>query len=99
MKNPDIKSTVEHVADLARLRFPADKLDLFAAKVKAVISYVEQLSELDAAGIEPTSHAVETGSSLRADEAVSSQSAEGILAAVPESDGPFVQVPRVIESE
>lgn len=99
IKDQDIAAVVQKMAVLARMRFAESDLHRFAEKVQAVLSYVAQLNELDTTGIEPTSHAVETFGGLREDEVRPSLMCEPILAASPDRDGPFVQVPKVIDSE
>lgn len=98
-KDTDIKQIVEKMARLARLGFDPAQLDRFSDKARSVLSYVKQLDELDTSGIEPTSHAIEMESFLREDVAVSSGISDVILNAAPDRDGPFVQVPKVIDSE
>ncbi|MFA4873754.1 MAG: Asp-tRNA(Asn)/Glu-tRNA(Gln) amidotransferase subunit GatC [bacterium] len=98
-KASDIITVVEKTTSLARLRFEPSEFGRFAEKVEAVLSYVAQLNELGTSGIEPTSHAVEVGSALREDKAIRSGIDEKILSAAPARDGPYVQVPKVIDSE
>lgn len=95
----DLKTLIEKTARLARLEFAADELEKIAAKAKTVISYVEQLNELDTDGVLPTSHAVDTRSGLRDDRVAESKLALAVLNAAPKRDGGFVQVPKVIDSE
>ena len=99
MKDQEIATIVEKMARLARMRFAEADSGRFAEKVSAVLSYVQQLAELDTSGIEPTSHAVAATGNLREDAVVPSALSEAILSHSPERDGPFVQVPKVIDSE
>lgn len=91
----DIKKMVR----LANLKFSPDQMDKFSAKVKSVLAYVEELNELDTSGLEPTSHAVDSGAHLRDDLAAASGMAAEILAIAPARDGEFIKVPKVIDSE
>ncbi len=99
MKDQEIATIVEKMARLARMRFAEADSGRFAEKVRSVLSYVQQLQELDTSGIEPTSHAVLATGNLREDAVVPSAISETIIGASPERDGPFVQVPKVIDSE
>lgn len=98
-KKEDMSKLVERMASLARLRFDPEKLGDFAHKAEAVLSYIDQLSELDTSGIEPTSHAADFTTSLRKDTAVDSGIQDDILESAPAKDGTFVLVPRVLEGE
>ena len=95
----DIDAIVGKMSRLARLSFSPAEQARFAEKTRAVLSYVEQLRELDTDGILPTSHAVEAGTGLRDDAVLPSGIEEPLMAAAPACDGPFLQVPRVIDSE
>ena len=98
-KNADIGDVVKKMASLAKLKFDPSDLGRFTEKAKAVLSYIEQLNELDTSNIEPTSHAVEMNAHLRKDEVIGSNLQEKILDAAPSRDGKFIQVPKVLEGE
>lgn len=87
---------VRHVAKLARLAIPEDRLPDFTAKLESILTYVEQLKEVNVDGIEPTSHAIPITNVLRADVPTEPLSLEEVLKNAPESDGPFFKVPKVI---
>ncbi|MBN1283230.1 MAG: Asp-tRNA(Asn)/Glu-tRNA(Gln) amidotransferase subunit GatC [Proteobacteria bacterium] len=92
-------AAVEKTARLAKLAFDEAEMKRFVEKAASVLEYVEQLSELDTSGIEPTSHAVDFRPVLRQDEVRTFDDPDSTTADAPERDGPYVQVPRVIESE
>ncbi|MFH1830786.1 MAG: Asp-tRNA(Asn)/Glu-tRNA(Gln) amidotransferase subunit GatC [Pseudomonadota bacterium] len=96
-KNTDIGDDVKRMASLAKLKFDPSELGTYADKAKAVLSYVDQLNELDTSGIEPTSHAVEMQAHLRKDEVIRSDIQEEILDVAPARDGKFIQVPKIID--
>lgn len=98
-KKEDMGKLVEKMASLARLHFDAAKLGDFVRKAEAVLSYIDQLSELDTTGIDPTSHAADFTTELRKDAARDSGMQEDILESAPAKDGSFVLVPRVLEGE
>ena len=95
----DIEAIVKRTAELARLEFPKKDLAPLAQKARAVIAYVEQLSQLATKGIEPTSHAMEVGAGLREDVVAPSDLAERIINQAPARDEHFFQIPKVIEGE
>ena len=47
---------VKHVAHLARLAVTDDEAELFTKQLDAIITYAEQLDELDTTDVKPTSH-------------------------------------------
>jgi len=91
----DLHDTIKRMAKLAKLSFPEQDLDKYAAKAQAVLTYVEKLNELDTEGITPTFHAVENDSGsdrpLREDQVVRWRGSDEII------NSGFVRVPKVIE--
>jgi aspartyl-tRNA(Asn)/glutamyl-tRNA(Gln) amidotransferase subunit C len=81
---------VLHVARLARLKLDESEVEQMAQELSKVLDHVDRIRELDLDGVPPTSHVVEVGSVLRADEPRPSLPREEILAAAPEPvDGGF----------
>ena len=95
----DMGEVIRKMASLAKLRFDPKKLTAFTQKAEAVLSYVDQLSELDTSGIDPTSHAADLKTPLRKDEAKDSGVQDGIIENAPARNGEFFQVPRILEGE
>ena len=98
-KSQDVSAAMRRMAELAKMGFAPAEIERVVAKARSVLEYVEQLNEVDTDGVEPTSHAVDVGSNLRDDVAKPSGIESRIIEAAPEKDGPYVQVPKVIESE
>jgi aspartyl-tRNA(Asn)/glutamyl-tRNA(Gln) amidotransferase subunit C len=89
------REEVENVARLARLRFDEDELSRLQPELGRIIDYVQQLSELDLSGLEPTSHAVPLKNVFRADEPVAGLTREEAVGNGPQVErGQFV-VPRI----
>ena len=49
------KQDVQRIADLARLELTSEELELFTRQLGDILTYVEQIRELDTTGVEPTS--------------------------------------------
>ncbi|PIR20446.1 MAG: Asp-tRNA(Asn)/Glu-tRNA(Gln) amidotransferase GatCAB subunit C [Deltaproteobacteria bacterium CG11_big_fil_rev_8_21_14_0_20_47_16] len=90
------KKLIDHIAHLARLRFPEADLERYTQKAKHILEYVERLKAVNTEGIEPTAHAVDAVGFMRDDEAQAFDNREAILANAPERDGDFFQVPKVL---
>jgi aspartyl-tRNA(Asn)/glutamyl-tRNA(Gln) amidotransferase subunit C len=89
------REEVENVARLARLRFDEDELSRLQPELGRIIDYVQQLSELDLSGLEPTSHAVPLKNVFRADKPVAGLTREEAVGNGPQVErGQFV-VPRI----
>jgi len=91
------REEVEHVARLARLALDETEIVTLTGQMDAILGYVEQLNELDTAGIEPTSHAVPMENAFRSDRVTPSIGIERALANAPAQTGDCFKVPKVIE--
>ena len=95
---------VRHVASLANLELNADELPRMARDLDAVLSYIDQLNELDTACVLPMAQASEAlglvpdenGEELRRDDLRPSVDRQFVMAEAPETDGRFFKVPKVI---
>ncbi len=88
---------VRNVANLAHLELSEAEIESLAVDMGKILSYVEQLAELDTKGVEPTSQVVAMDTPFRADEVTSSPAVDDALANAPERDGDFFVVPSIIE--
>jgi aspartyl-tRNA(Asn)/glutamyl-tRNA(Gln) amidotransferase subunit C len=84
------RDQVLHVARLARLRLSEDEIDRMSRELSGVLDHIEKISELDLAGVEPTSHVVALENVLRADEPRPSWPRDEMLEVAPDAgDGGF----------
>ena len=87
---------VEHIAELARLKFNEKELNSFMHQLNEILSYVEKLNELDTENVEPLSHPVENTNVFRDDEVMPSVTREEALKNAPNKNESFFKVPKVI---
>lgn len=90
-------SDVEYVARLARLEISKAEKEKFTAQLNDILHYIDQLNELDTAGVEPMSHAIAVTNAFREDRVVESLGTQKALANAPDARGEFFRVPKVIE--
>lgn len=95
----ETKEIVKKTAKLARLELSESELKPFISKVESILAFVKKLEELDVSAVEPMSHAVSVSGALRDDVIKTSSHAENIKALFPEKDGPYLQVPKVLDHE
>ena len=93
------RKDVEHIAELARLKFTDEELNDFTGQLNEILAYVEKLNELDTENVEPLSHPVEGNNVFREDVVKPSISTEEALKNAPEKDEQFFHVPKVIGGE
>jgi aspartyl-tRNA(Asn)/glutamyl-tRNA(Gln) amidotransferase subunit C len=88
---------VEHIAELARLKFSKEELQSFTAQLNKILEYMEKLNELNTDNVEQLSHPVEGYNVFREDELKPSVSREEALKNAPDSTDEFFKVPKVIK--
>ena len=88
---------VEYVAKLARLEVTDGEKEKFTAQLNDILIYIDQLNELDTAGVEPMTHAIAVTNAFREDKVMDSLGTEGALANAPDTRGDFFRVPKVID--
>ena len=87
---------VAHVAKLARLALPAEKLAKFSSQLTAILQYIDKMAEVDTSGVEPIAQALPVSNVLRDDAVGAALPLEKVLQNAPETDGAFFKVPKVI---
>jgi aspartyl-tRNA(Asn)/glutamyl-tRNA(Gln) amidotransferase subunit C len=88
---------VRHISGLSRLALAEDEAGIYAEQLSKIIEYVELLSSLDTANIEPTSHVLPINNVMSDDQPRASLAREDVLRNAPDSDGKFYRVPKIIE--
>lgn len=81
---------------LARLTLSDDEAQLMTRQLNDIVTYVDELSQVDTEGVEPMAHAVEVHNVLRPDELRDSLPRESALANAPKHSGAGYLVPAVL---
>ena len=97
---PINQSDIEKVAQLAHLELAEEELKTFGPQMAEIVSYVEQLNEIDTSNVEPaigglTLEGAKTDSS-RADEIAGSLGQKFALAEAPDPASGHFRVPKVL---
>ncbi|KIY23194.1 Asp-tRNA(Asn)/Glu-tRNA(Gln) amidotransferase subunit GatC [Mesobacillus subterraneus] len=88
---------VKHVAHLARLAITEEEAQLLTDQLDKIITYAEQLNELNTDNVEPTAHVLEIKNVMREDRAQKGLPREEVLKNAPEHQDGQVKVPGIIE--
>jgi aspartyl-tRNA(Asn)/glutamyl-tRNA(Gln) amidotransferase subunit C len=91
------KATVAHIAALARIRLEEAELEPLAAELSQILSWVEQLGEVDTSDVAPMSSVAATALPMREDAVTDGNSRDAILGNAPQSAKGFFAVPKVVE--
>ena len=89
--------TVARVARLARIKVPEADLPALADELNHIVSWIEQLDEVDTAGVEPMTSVVHMTLPMRDDAVTDGGNRDAVLANGPQAVGAFFTVPKVIE--
>lgn len=84
---------VRHVANLARLAITDDEAEKFTKQLDAIITFAEQLNELDTENVKPTYHVLDMKNVLREDVPQKGLPREEVLKNVPEQEEGQIKVP------
>jgi aspartyl-tRNA(Asn)/glutamyl-tRNA(Gln) amidotransferase subunit C len=90
------KKEVEQVAHLARLTLTNEELERMTGQLDNILSYIDQLSELDTRQVVPTSHVFSVSNAFREDVVKESLSRAEALMNGPQQNGEMFQVPKII---
>src|SRR5262245_6414771 len=82
---------------LARLELSDEELHRLTRELDSILGYMEVIAGVAVEGVEPTTHAVPLDLPLRADELGPQLDLELALADAPKREGPFFEVPKIIE--
>jgi aspartyl-tRNA(Asn)/glutamyl-tRNA(Gln) amidotransferase subunit C len=93
------KKEIEHIATLARLELSDEELKKYGSQLSDVLSYIDQLKEVDTEDTEPTAQVTGLENVLREDvvEDWDKQEIEEALKQAPEVEDRQVKVRRVLE--
>ncbi len=90
------RADVEKVSLLARLQLSAEELDQLTGEMAQIITYIDQLSEVDTDHVEPMAHAVEVCNIFAEDEVRPSLPRDEALANAPSRNDQAYLVPPVL---
>jgi aspartyl-tRNA(Asn)/glutamyl-tRNA(Gln) amidotransferase subunit C len=90
-------ATVRRIAHLARIAVAEDEVEHLKDEINAMLAFVEQLQEVDVAGVEPMTSVTPMAMKKRADVVTDGGDAEAVLKNAPQVDDDFFLVPKVVE--
>ena len=91
------KATVAHIATLARIRLSEAELEPLADELSHILTWVEQLNEVDTTGVAPMASAASVSLLMRDDAVTEGGCREAILGNAPRAARGFFTVPKVVE--
>jgi aspartyl-tRNA(Asn)/glutamyl-tRNA(Gln) amidotransferase subunit C len=90
-------ATVRRIAHLARIAVAEDEVEHLKGELNAMLAFVEQLSEVDVAGVEPMTSVTPMTMKQRDDIVTDGEIADDIVKNAPETRDHYFLVPKVVE--
>ena len=91
------QESLRKIAHLARLEVkPEEELALLES-MDNVLSWMDQLNEINTEGVEPLIHMMDEVNNWREDVSANNLSRSEALANAPSQDGVYIKVPKVLE--
>ena len=90
-------ATVRRIAHLARIAVADDEVEHLKGELNAILTFVEQLSEVNVDGVEPMTSVTPMEMKKRKDEVTDGGIADDIVRNAPATEGHFFLVPKVVE--
>ena len=89
--------TVRRVARLARIAVDEAELASLAGELNGILGWIEQLNEVDVAGVEPMTSVTPMRLKRRTDEVTDGNRRADVLMNAPDARSGFYAVPKVVE--
>ena len=91
------KSAVRTIADLARIKVPEEDLDHLAGELSNILTFIEQLKEVDTEGVAPMTSVAAVSLPLRDDVVSDGGYVDAVLTNAADKAEGFFSVPKVVE--
>jgi aspartyl-tRNA(Asn)/glutamyl-tRNA(Gln) amidotransferase subunit C len=90
-------TTVRRIAHLARVAVADDEVEHLRGEINVILSFVEQLSEVNVEGVEPMTSVTPMTMKKRPDVVSDGGNADAVLRNAPATENNYFLVPKVVE--
>jgi aspartyl-tRNA(Asn)/glutamyl-tRNA(Gln) amidotransferase subunit C len=90
-------TTVRRIAHLARIAVAENEIEHLRGELNAMLAFVEQLGEVDVAGVEPMTSVTPMAMKMREDVVNDGNIADDIVKNAPATEDHYFVVPKVVE--
>jgi len=91
------RESLQKIAHLSRLQIKPDEEASLLKSMDSVLSWMEQLNEVDTDGVEPLIHVMDEANNWRQDQGKNTLLRNEALANAPSKNSSYIMVPKVIE--
>lgn len=93
------KTQIKHIANLARLELSDAELEKYGGQLSGILSFVEQLQEVDTDNVEPTAQVTGMENIFREDKVIdwNREEVQAALDLASELEGEQIKVKRILQ--
>lgn len=91
------QESLKKIAHLARLEIKPGEEAALLESMDSVLTWMDQLNEIDTQGVEPLTHIMDEVNSWREDKGENSLARKDAIANAPSGTDTYIMVPKVIE--
>jgi aspartyl-tRNA(Asn)/glutamyl-tRNA(Gln) amidotransferase subunit C len=91
------QATVRRIARLARIAVEDEEIPHLQGEINAILAFVDELSAVDVAGVEPMTSVIPMKLPMREDVVTDGEIVNQVLANAPLTENGFFLVPKVVE--
>jgi aspartyl-tRNA(Asn)/glutamyl-tRNA(Gln) amidotransferase subunit C len=91
------QKTVRRIAHLARIKLAEDDVPRLEGELNSILHWIEQLNEVDVAGVEPLTSVVAMMMKKRQDVVTDGNYPRDVTKNAPAAEDEFFMVPKVVE--
>jgi aspartyl-tRNA(Asn)/glutamyl-tRNA(Gln) amidotransferase subunit C len=91
------QKTVRRIAHLARIKVAEADVPRLEGELNSILHWIEQLNEVDVAGVEPLTSVVATKMKKRPDIVTDGNCPQDVTTNAPAAEDEFFTVPKVVE--
>lgn len=91
------QESLKKIAHLARLEIRPGEEAALLQSMDSVLTWMDQLNEIDTQGVEPLTHVLDEENNWREDKGANTLTREEALANAPSKNSTYIMVPKVIE--
>ncbi|AAU22315.1 Asp-tRNA(Asn)/Glu-tRNA(Gln) amidotransferase subunit GatC [Bacillus sp. GM2] len=88
---------VKHVAHLARLAITDEEAAMFTEQLDSIISFAEELNEVDTENVKPTTHVLQMKNIMREDVPDKGLPVEDVVKNAPDHKDGYIRVPSILD--
>jgi aspartyl-tRNA(Asn)/glutamyl-tRNA(Gln) amidotransferase subunit C len=89
--------TVRRIAHLARIAVAEEEIEHLQGELNTILAFVEQLLEVDVAGVEPMTSVIPMEMKKREDKVTDGDISDDIVRNAPATEDHYFLVPKVVE--